>query len=234
MRHLLILTLCLSACSKNQEAPSSEAPPSEAPPSEAASPQGPSAQTAAPLKPSEATHPFVELEGWRGPAAELSDATEEGLSRCTRIQMVVPATEETPLAEAQVQVLKGLFAKLLAQWDDEKELVPDGCDASFSDRSALSQCSFEAAIGAAVPRGMSEEELAFASQYATIGKVLVTYKYYNPKTAIDDPLFERQCEQLEGDWTAVSVDSPEYQKSVELYAAKAGSTAEAAVPRDED
>lgn len=224
MRYLLILTLCLSACSKSQEGPASEAAASKAP----------SAQRQAPLKPSEATHALVELEGWTGPAAELSDASAEGLSRCTRIQMVVPSTQETPLAGEQLQILKGLFAKVLARWDDEKVLVPNGCDDSFRDRPALSQCSYEAPLGAAPPKEMSEEERAFMREYATIGKVLVTYKYYNPKTAIDDPSFERQCEQLEGEWTAVSLDSAEYQKAVKLYAAGAGSTAEAAAAGDHD
>lgn len=223
MRYLLILTLCLSlsACSKNTESPASEAELAEEKPEDAKSPS-----------PSEAVHPLVTLEGWTGPAAELSDATEQGLSRCTSIHMVLPSTEQAPLPTEEIELLKSLFSKLLTQWDEEKTLLEDSCEQAFGDRPVLSQCSFETVLAAVPSPGMTEEEQAFVKEYATTGKVLVEYRYYNPRTAIDDPLFERQCEQLRGEWEAVSVDSPEYQKAAKRYAAEAGSTAAAQPGKD--
>ncbi|MGB5809765.1 MAG: hypothetical protein WBG86_04490, partial [Polyangiales bacterium] len=82
--------------------------------------------------------------------------------------------------------LDRLHAQILTQWDRDKSPERDGCEDTFEGLPTLAQCSFELAFQFVSEQNLSEGAKALASKYADDGKVRFNYRYYNPKTAIDD------------------------------------------------
>lgn len=229
MRYLLILTLCLAACRKDKEESVSEV--ALADPTPAVQEASASAAAAGrATKVSKGAPAITEAAGWIGPTTSMSGAWKNELHNCIEVQTALPkATYEALSPEEQARVTK-LHSELLTQWDRDKRFEADGCEAAFSDLPTLAECEFQVAMSVITPKLFSEPSKALVQKYTDEGAIRFRYQYYNPRTAIDEPLFAKQCKDLKGKWTSVTQDSDDYKTAVKLYADKAGRTGEDAPP----
>jgi len=173
---------------------------------------------------------FDERDGWVGPTTELSGAWDDKLQNCMSVQTSLPKDAFAGATPGERVTLRDLHAKFLTQWKHQKKVVSQGCDAAFADLPILSQCGFAVPFAAVRPTVLDDAARAFLSKYRDHGAVRFQYKYYNPETAIDDPLFEERCKAIDGKWKAVAKDSSAYVEAVKRYEAKAGSSQQPEAP----
>ena len=182
---------------------------------------------------SEGVPKVIERDGWKGPATSMSGAWDGELHNCILVQTALPASAYAQLTPEEQENLIHLHSELMTQWDRDKRLEAESCAVSFPELPVLAECDFEVSLTAVTPKKLDETSKAALDRQAGAGRMRFQYSYYNPSSAIDEPLFGQRCQALNGKWTAVDETSKEYEKAVDLYAKKVGRTNEDAPPMDE-
>ena len=163
----------------------------------------------------------AEVDGYVGPATELSGAWDDKLQNCMTVRTSLEKTTYAKATPEERQQLQILHDKFLTQFAHQKQIEADGCDARLAEVPILSECDFRMPFAAVRTEHLDGTSRALVEKYPAEGAVLFGYKYYNPETAVDDPLFEQRCTAIDGVWQAVSKDSDAYRKAVALYESEA-------------
>ncbi|MGB5810644.1 MAG: hypothetical protein WBG86_08950 [Polyangiales bacterium] len=224
MRILLAVALCLmTACSKSEKQEEAIGSALEADPARV--------QPRRPLTVSNAPPKTVRANGWAGPMTAMSGAWTKQLQNCLEVHTALPEAQYEALSQAEKDAWAALHADILMQWDGDKAAEPLGCDQRFAEVPTLAQCTFELPLAMATVHHMRDSSRTLVEQYGDESLVRFHYRYYNPKSALDQPLFRERCESIDGArWTSVDKTSDEYKRSVRLYAEAAPVTQQEAPP----